>query len=254
MEIQSKKTNPPLTDYLIGSWYLLTMTGGAGQEKASAKLVLASRGGFNLGREGELCTEDKKVIEKLPQVTELGQIKEISHIFGEAINYWDSFDEARLVKTRDGYFTGIGGLNIEKYSYSSNRWITELIAKELLTADPQNVYHLDGCLFVVRYRDSNDRNTNPYHQTAFIAKDEQDISQMLCSGKFLWFGEGYRNIANMIGEPNLQFVPGIVVMPGVLCHLRKMQEELVQNYEMQKLRETMLKLDRERVSNLGGRL
>ncbi|OGY44627.1 MAG: hypothetical protein A2729_03535 [Candidatus Buchananbacteria bacterium RIFCSPHIGHO2_01_FULL_39_14] len=203
-----------------GSWYIITLN-QQNQDRPNAALVLDWGRGLFCDYDGNFVASAQKSLEEMVEIKALGTVKNKSYIFENSVNYWVPLSERRLVQKDEETFEGVGSMDISKTSYTSERWITPAIGKEILDADRQRPYYNPATLYVVRYRDAQDRNINPFHQTGVIAKDEADLRLFQQEEFPNWFNEEYRSLGEMITEPELHLLNGIVVMPNVLSGFHK---------------------------------
>lgn len=212
------------TNTINGSWYIVELDQQA-KDQPNAALVLDWGRGLFRDYDLKFLPEAKKSLEELSEITALGKVENQSFIYGSTVNYWDPLSTRRLVRTNDETFEGVGNLGISDRSYTQERWITPQVAEGVLKADAQRPLYIPAKLYVVRYRDSRDRNTNPFHQTAVIAKDEEDLRQFRQKEFPNWFYEGNRVLTEMTDSSELRFLKGIVIMPEVISGFQKRSKE-----------------------------
>lgn len=212
-----------ITNTIEGSWYIVELD-QQDQNQPNAALVFAWGRGLFRDYGGKFLPEAKKSLEEIPEIAALGSVENQSYVYEKPVNYWDSLSKRSLVRENDETFEGVGSLGIAKRSYTPERWITPKVAEEVLKADPQKPHYTPAKLYVVRYRDSRDRNTNPFHQTAVIARDEEDLRQFRQEEFPNWFDEGNRALTEMADSSELRFLDGIVMMPEVISDFQKRSE------------------------------
>lgn len=208
-----------------GSWYIVTLNQPK-EDQPNAALVLDWGRGLFRDHNLQFLPEAKCSLEELMEIAALGRIETESYIYEKPVNYRERLSEKRLVRKDEETFEGVGNLGVYNSSgYTQERWITPSVAEELLQADSKRPYYAATTLFVVRYRDANDRNTNPFHQIGVIARDEEDIRQFKQRGFPNWFDEGERDIKDMAADIQLRFLSGMVVMPKVISCFQKRAKE-----------------------------
>ena len=201
---------------ILGVWHVAT----AHQEKESPHSMLVLAHGSAGDEEIETSLKNSSVFSK-----QMGTLDDLTFLYEEPVNYNTPLQYRRIIKTETNY-RGIGSLHVEKYSYSQNRWITQeslnaLESEALMYQQTKMPIYLQSDLYAVRYRDANDRDTNPVHQTAVIAKNEDDLNTFL-QGFSNWFGEGGRALREI--NSDIQLVNGIMVMPQIAYNLKGLEK------------------------------
>lgn len=209
----------PIT--INGSWYIIELNQQE-KDQPNSILVLDWGRGLFCNYEGKLLPETQQSVEDLPEIHAIGKVKNTNFLYENQVNYWESLRHRKLIRTNDETFEGIGNLSTSKYNHSNARLITSILAEEILQVNKEKPHYLDGQLYVIRYRDSRDRNTNPFHQTAIIAKDEADMRTFRQNELPSIFDEGHRTLQELVAESNIHLpTSGIIVMPEVISYFHK---------------------------------
>lgn len=222
----------PIT--INGSWYIVELNQQE-KDQCNAALVLSWGRGLFKDYDGRDAPAAQRSFEELPEIAALGSVRNVSFLYESPVNYWEPLQQRKVERKRGGEsFEGSGNLSAAKYHASRERLITSPLAEEVLKVDVQKPHYLNAWLYVVRYRDSRDINTNPFHQTAIIAKDEDDLRSFRQRECPNIFDEGYPcTLQELVVDPEMRFQPGgIVVMPEVISRFQKVSwGEFVSYYD-----------------------
>lgn len=103
-------------------------------------------------------------------------------------------------------------LDADRFSYSGNYWIAPSIGEQLSKTNVSEALEIDGFLWLVKYRDTRDRNTNPVYGTSVIARDEKDLREFFHhpSRASNWWLTGYRPIQERALEAGVKLAPKII--------------------------------------------
>lgn len=198
-----------------GSWYIKELNQ---QEKNKPNAVLV----LNSNRV-HFDDNTKNYLENLPEISALGSVQKGIFIYEKPVDYWIPLSDRKLhrrpLTLDEEIFDGIGNLGTSKYSYNGKRLITPQVSDELMKTNALNPHHTQASLYVVRFRDANDRDTNPFHQTGVIAIDESDVHKFM-QGFGSFFNKEYRTI-DEIFDQDTRIMKGIVVMPEVIANFQK---------------------------------
>lgn len=203
-----------------GSWYIVNLSQQE-KDKSNAILVLDWDRGLFCDYNGKFIPELQKSLEELPEIFSIGKVENKSFLFEKPVEYWIPLQYRKIIRRDEETFEGVGNLSISKYNDSDKRLITPTLAEELLKADISKPYYLPSPLYVIRYRDSQDIITNPFYQTAIIAKNEEDLRQFRQNQFPNWFNHEFQTLKEMFAEPPLHLLEGIVVMPKVISNFQK---------------------------------
>jgi hypothetical protein len=208
------------TNTIEGSWYVVELDQKA-KEQPKVALVMDLGRGLFIDHKGEFSPKAKKSLENIPEIKDLGEVKNQRFIYEKPVNYWRPLSERSLMETDSETVEGVGNLSINDRFHTIQRRITPAVTKEVLNADPRKPYCASANLYVVRYRNSLDKNINPFHQTAIIARNEADLLQFKQERFSNWFNEGYRSLAEIANESGLHLLENIVIMPEIISDFQR---------------------------------
>lgn len=184
-----------------GSWYIAE----AEDKQGAVVLSDSSQRGEGLWTQEdvkEYLTQNKSKL-SLPEVITVNDIGEYPKL-----NIYS--DESRA----EGFHLGAN-----PFSYRGNYWISPSIAKDLSGASAEEARELDGFVWLVKYRNSYDRGTNPIYSTSVMAKDDQDLRDFFNhpNRSIRWWVMGHRPLQERALEAGLKLTPKIIFTEGAIA-------------------------------------
>ncbi|MFA5797135.1 MAG: hypothetical protein WC916_03820 [Candidatus Woesearchaeota archaeon] len=185
---------------ISGLWYVAIM------EKQRAFLVLGAN------RFSDINNIEKTFADNTLSIVGLNPTKNIKIIS-------EGYDPGNCL-LQEKSLEKIGPLGISEHTSNSPYRISTRVAEELLKANHEKGCFLDASLYVVKYRDSSDRDINPFHQTAVLAKDETDL-RLFIGNKRTWFGGSYTTLEKIMGNSDFRPRYGVIILPDTIIEYHK---------------------------------